>query len=642
MALETMLDSVVMATAVRGDDGQIVDLVVDYINPVAEIGQRPAEQIVGRRFLDVWPSITESPIWGMYLHTVETGEPIVLDNFVYRDVIDGHAVSAAFDIRATRLGDGFLQNFRDVTDRYRTQQDLAASEKRFRSALDALMDPFFVLGPVRDGQGQIVDLEYRYVNQATERLYQMPSQDIIGHGLLELFPSVRELGLWDGYVESIETGTPARIDIPYFNEYGVAGSFELAVTPGDEGLIIAAREVSEAKRAHEALRASEERFRTSVEALQDGFAVFSAIHDSTGAIADFRYEYINGAGCRMEQRSRETTVGHTLAELFPSWVTSGLLAAYARVAETGEPLAREVVGYEDADGGRRVARAFDIRVVKLGDGVVASWRDVAERRRAEETMTSQAAQLRCNAAELEDRVQQRTADLLRSNQELAGFSYSVAHDLRTPLRGISGFAEALADDYGDRLDETGREYAGRVQAGCARMAALIDDLLHLSQVTQAKINLQDVDLSAEVTAICDQLRARDPGRQVTVRVQDGVRVTADRTLIRSVLDNLLENAWKFTARRDGAAIEFATAPVGDAPICCYVRDNGAGFDPAYTGKLFQPFQRLHDAGEFPGTGIGLASVRRIIERHGGRTWAEGTVGGGATIYFTLNTAGTHE
>jgi light-regulated signal transduction histidine kinase (bacteriophytochrome) len=174
------------------------------------------------------------------------------------------------------------------------------------------------------------------------------------------------------------------------------------------------------------------------------------------------------------------------------------------------------------------------------------------------------------------------------------------------------------------------------------MSTLIDDLLHLSQVTQAKMSLQDVDLSAEVTAICDRLRARDPGRQVRVTVQAGVRVTADRTLIRSALDNLLDNAWKFTSRRDGAAIEFATAPAGDAPICCYVRDNGAGFDPAYTGKLFQPFQRLHGAGEFPGTGIGLASVRRIIERHGGRTWAEGTVDGGATIYFTLNTGGSHE
>jgi CHASE3 domain sensor protein len=172
-------------------------------------------------------------------------------------------------------------------------------------------------------------------------------------------------------------------------------------------------------------------------------------------------------------------------------------------------------------------------------------------------------------ANLEQQVQNRTIHLERANKNLEAFAYSIAHDLRTPLRGISGFAEALAEDYGDRLDETGREYAGRVQAGCARIATLLDDLLHLSQVTQAKMNLQDVDLSAEVTAICDQLHARDPGRQVRVTMQEGVQATADRALIRYALDHLLENAWKFTARRDGAAIEFATAPIGEAPICGY-------------------------------------------------------------------------
>jgi signal transduction histidine kinase len=242
-------------------------------------------------------------------------------------------------------------------------------------------------------------------------------------------------------------------------------------------------------------------------------------------------------------------------------------------------------------------------------------------------------------ANLEQQVQNRTIHLERANKNLEAFAYSIAHDLRTPLRGISGFAEALAEDYGDRLGETGREYAGRVQAGCARMATILDDLLHLSQVTQAKMNLKDVDLSAEVAAICDQLRARDPGRRVQVTVQEGVWVTADRALIRSALDDLLGNAWKFTSRRDGAAIEFATVPACDAPICCFVRDNGAGFDSAYAGKLFQPFQRLHHADEFPGAGIGLASVRRIIERHGGRTWAEGAVDSGATIYFTLDAEG---
>ena len=151
------------------------------------------------------------------------------------------------------------------------------------------------------------------------------------------------------------------------------------------------------------------------------------------------------------------------------------------------------------------------------------------------------------------------------------------------------------------------------------------------------MNLEPVDLSAEAAAVAGELESRDPGRAVRFIIQDGIRVIADRSLIRTVLQNLLENAWKFTARRDGAVIEFARTAPEDGMVCCYVRDNGAGFDPAYAGKLFQPFERLHDAAEFPGTGIGLASVARIIERHGGRTWADGAVGHGATFYFTLDT-----
>ena len=150
------------------------------------------------------------------------------------------------------------------------------------------------------------------------------------------------------------------------------------------------------------------------------------------------------------------------------------------------------------------------------------------------------------------------------------------------------------------------------------------------------MSLGPVDLSAEVAAITGELQAREPGRRVRVAIQDGVWVTADRTLIRTVVQNLVENAWKFTAKRDGATIEFGTTAAEDGRVCCYVRDDGAGFDPAFTGKLFQPFQRLHAVTEFPGTGIGLASVRRIVERHGGRAWAEGAVGRGATFYFTLN------
>ncbi len=176
------------------------------------------------------------------------------------------------------------------------------------------------------------------------------------------------------------------------------------------------------------------------------------------------------------------------------------------------------------------------------------------------------------------------------------------------------------EDYGDRLDETGRGYAGSIMAASERMAALIDDLLVLSRVSRAGMNLEPVDLSAEAAAVAGELESRDPGRHVRFIIEDGIRVIADRSLIRTVLQNLLENAWKFTARRDGAVIEFARAAPEDG-----------------MAKLFEPFERLHDAAEFPGTGIGLASVARIIERHGGRAWADGAVGHGATFYFTLGT-----
>jgi signal transduction histidine kinase len=232
--------------------------------------------------------------------------------------------------------------------------------------------------------------------------------------------------------------------------------------------------------------------------------------------------------------------------------------------------------------------------------------------------------------------EERTAELVVANKNLEAFTFSVAHDLRSPLRALSGYAEALIEDYGDRLDETGRMYAERILAATERMGALIDDLLNLSQVSRAELVLGPVDLSAEVADIADELQAREPKRRVRFTLQDGIWVNADRILIRTVLQNLIENAWKYTAKSDGATIEFGTAAGEDAMVCCFVRDNGAGFDPAFGSKLFQPFQRLHSVTEFPGTGIGLVSVRRIVERHGGRVWAEGAVGRGATFYFTLN------
>jgi PAS domain S-box-containing protein len=237
------------------------------------------------------------------------------------------------------------------------------------------------------------------------------------------------------------------------------------------------------------------------------------------------------------------------------------------------------------------------------------------------------------AAELRSRMD----DLERANQNLETFTYSVSHDLRAPLRSMAGFSAALVEDYGEELGEGGRGYADRIEAASGRMAALIEDLLHLSRLWRTELqDVQAVDLSAEVVRIAEDLQLGAPDRPVRFIIQDAVQAPADLVLIRSVLENLVGNAFKFTSRQEDASVEFGTVPTEEAPICCFVRDNGAGFEPAYADKLFTPFERLHTAEEFPGTGVGLASVQQIVERHGGRVWAEGAVGEGATFYFTLD------
>lgn len=244
--------------------------------------------------------------------------------------------------------------------------------------------------------------------------------------------------------------------------------------------------------------------------------------------------------------------------------------------------------------------------------------------------------------ELEQRVLQRTSQLKAANQELEAFSYSVSHDLRAPLRSIDGFSQALLDDYGEVLDAEGQEFLGRVRAASQRMAQLIDDLLYLSRITRGEMVRQPVDLTNLAELVSQELHQNDSQRRVEMVVQPGVVADGDPRLLRVVLENLLGNAWKFTGRCEQGRIEFgmekncSTANnVSPAELVYYVRDNGAGFDPAYAEKLFGVFQRLHRVDEFPGTGIGLATVQRIIHRHGGQVWADGEVGKGATFFFTL-------
>ncbi len=338
---------------------------------------------------------------------------------------------------------------------------------------------------------------------------------------------------------------------------------------------------------------------------------------------------MNRAGLDMiEADSIEQVRGGTVLGIVAPEYREAFAALTERVigGEAGT-LEFEIIGLK----GRR--RWLETHAVPMTDddgriaGLIGVTRDVTERRRAD-------AELRRLNETLERRVRERTAALEASNRELEAFSYSVSHDLRAPLRALDGFSHLLEAEYADRIDENGRDYLNRIRAASQRMGQLIDDIIDMARIGRQELKPVELDLAALASEIAESLAEQAPQRKVVWTIPARLKVEADPVLAKILLENLLRNAWKFSAERDEARIAFGSRR-RDGEDVLYVSDNGAGFEQAYVDKLFQPFQRLHDTRRFPGTGIGLAIVSRIVRRHGGRAWAEGIPDHGATFYFTL-------
>ncbi|HZG63520.1 MAG TPA: PAS domain S-box protein, partial [Rubrobacteraceae bacterium] len=389
-----------------------------------------------------------------------------------------------------------------------------------------------------------------------------------------------------------------------------------------------ARDITERRRTESELRLSEARFRAIIEQSPLSIQVLSP---------DGQTLQVNRAWEELWGVTLQDIPGYNLLE-DQQLVAKGLMP-YIRRGFAGEPTLIPAAAYDpdetipgltSHEEPKRWVRAF-IYPIKDEDGnvreVILMHEDITERKQAE-------VEIRKLNEQLEQRVQRRTAQLNAFNRELEAFSYSVSHDLRAPLRSIDGFSKILLEDYADELDEEGNDYLKRVRAASQRMGQLIDDLLDLSRMTRSEMRRESVDLSDLAKSFAEELKRSQPERRVEFLIEGGLLVEGDKSLLRVVLENLLRNAWKFTGKQTHARIEFGASEQEDKRAY-FVRDNGAGFDMAYADKLFGAFQRLHGGSEFEGTGIGLATVQRIIHRHGGRVWAEGRVGYGATFYFTL-------
>jgi len=620
-AIESTLDALAIISPVRDPAGKVIDFRFEYVNNVycALVGL-DREQFLGHRFAELFPQFPGSERFAVYRRVAETGEPCRTEAVHEEGAWAGTLLATrVIDTVIAPMGENLVVSARDVTERKRNEQEMQLRGELLDLAHDAVI--------VRDP----VESRVRFWNREAEAIYGYSRAEAIGRLTYELletvFPETAHAvdaalaweGQWDGELRHTrKDGTVIVV------------SSRQALARDEDGRPIAIIElnsdITERKRAEEQLAHTRALLERTEEITTTGGWEYDL---ATGATTwtDEVYRVVG-----LDRASHPPEPAHALAA-YDAESAPLIDAAFRRLVADGQPWDLEL-GLLRGDGERIWVRVIGRptiergRVVRVG-GTIS---DVSDRRRAEE-------EIRTLNAELEQRVAARTLELERANHELETFAYSVSHDLRAPLRAVDGFSKLVLDQYGEQLDEQGRHYLERVRAGAVRMGNLIDEILQLSRLSRQRFERTPVDLSAIAREIVAELNDADPGRVVAVEIQDGLRADADLELVRNVLENLLANAYKFTAKTDPARVRFGATEQDGVPVY-FVADNGAGFDMAHAGRLFGPFQRLHRDSEFSGDGIGLATVARAIRRHDGAIWAAAAVDRGATFSFSL-TPGAH-
>ena len=503
--------------------------------------------------------------------------------------------------------------FRDITERKRAEEELRLRE----SYLTAILENQPGLVWLKDK-----DSRFLTVNQAfADSCGKNSAKELINKTDLDIWPKELAEKYRADDASVIKNMTSIIVEEPIFDR-GETKWFETFKTPVIDnnreviGTTGYARDITDRKRAEEAVKVNHAQM----------LAIFDAIDEPVYVADTETYEmlYIN----RATNLAWGDTQNRKCHEYLQHRDTSCPFCTNPKIL--GEYFGRSYVWEFQNEINKRWYKCID-KAIPWPDGRIVRYEmavDITERKQVEE-------ELKKYREHLEELVRERTIKLEASNKELEAFSFSASHDLRAPIRTIDGFSQALLEDYKDKLDMQGKNYLIRIRSATSHMIELIDDLLQLSRITRAEMNIEQINLTGIARSVIDELHKSQPERYVETRIADGLEETADSRLMRIVLENLMGNSWKFTGKKAHAVVEFGFMKNGDRKTY-FIRDNGVGFDMAYADKLFAPFQRLHTDNEFPGTGIGLATVQRIIHRHEGRIWAEGQINKGATFYFTLN------
>jgi PAS domain S-box-containing protein len=578
-------------------------------SPEESVGRTPkflASGLHDAQFFEhLWDSITRTGHW----------EGEILDRRKNGEIFPAWAsISAVKDERGKVIQ--YVDIFSDISESKQADQRLCESETRFRTLLEVAPEPIVVH----------VDGRYVYANPTALKMLGARSLDaILGKEALFLvhpdsLDMVRERLAKHLRGEPV----PSRVEQRWVRFDGTPVEVEVTTVPfvfdGKPAVHVMARDITERKRGE-----AQQRLATGV---FDNAAEGILITDKDNNILS-----VNRAFTEITGYSPEEAIGRNPRMLSSGWQSGTFYdAMWKTIRETGR-WQGEV--WDRRKDGRPYCELLSIAVIRDDKGKIAQhcaiFSDITKLKLTE-------AELMALNAELEERVAQRTAALDQANKELESFSYSVSHDLRAPLRHISGFSAIVLKENEGKLDEVSVDYLKRINAAGERMRVLIDDLLALSRVSRQELHKRDFDFSELAGQVVNSLAKAHPERRVRVTIKPEMKAHADPGLVRIVLENLIGNAWKFTSRANEPAIEVGLEE-RDGETVYYVRDNGAGFDMKYAGKLFGAFQRLHTPAEFEGTGIGLSIVQRIVARHGGRIWAEAEAGKGATFHFTLGKNG---